>query len=107
MNEGRSAGQVWIEEAKIIPADEQVTINASGESGASLEAINRQRSERMQGSKRVVIDTRIGERSARPLLGADAVDYVPRPYESVEFRGGSRHGEVIDQGRMARPYKRN
>jgi hypothetical protein len=67
--------------------------NGSGESAASVEAINRASSEKAQGIKRVVIDTRSG--AERPLIGADAVDYQPRPYESVEFRGGARDGEVM------------
>lgn len=83
---------------------QQLGINGSGESAASQEAINRTASEKTQGLKRVVVDTRSG--LERPLIGADAVDYQAKPYESVEFRGGDRDGEVIDQGRSARPYTR-
>lgn len=79
-------------------------INASGESSASLEAINRVRSEKAQGVRRVVVDTRSG--NERPLFGVDAPDYKPRPYESVEWRGGNRDGQVIDQGHLARAYQR-
>jgi hypothetical protein len=79
--------------------------NASGESAASQEAINRTASEKGQGVKRVVVDTRSGVE--RPLMsGVDAVDYQAKPYESVEFRGGDRDGEVIDRGNKARPYQR-
>lgn len=84
-------------EAQLIP-------NGSGESAASVEAINRLSSEKAAGTRRVVVDTRSGVE--RPLLGTDAVDYQPKQYESVEFRGGSRDGEVIDQGKNARPYQR-
>lgn len=77
------------------------SINASIESSASQEAINRSFSERGQGLKRVVVDTRSG--NERPLIGVDAVDYNPRPYESVEFRGGGRNGEVISQGHSISP----
>ena len=78
--------------------------NGSGESAASQEAINRVKSEKIAGTKRVVVDTRSG--AERPLIGTDAVDYQPKPYESVEFRGGKRDGEIIDQGQSARKYKR-
>ena len=84
--------------------EEKTTKNASGESSASKEAINRTASEKSQGLKRVVVDTRSGQE--RPLIGVDAVDYSPQPYESVEFRGGDRDGEVIDSGKNARPYTR-
>ena len=80
------------------------TVNGSGESSASQEAINRAKSEKTAGVKRVVVDTRSG--NERPLVGVDAVDYTPKPYESVEFRGGKRDGEIIDQGSSARKYKR-
>jgi hypothetical protein len=80
------------------------SVNGSGESAASQEAINRSASEKAQNVKRVVVDTRSGQE--RPLIGVDAVDYQAKPYESVEFRGGDRDGEVIDQGRNARSYKR-
>ncbi len=79
-------------------------INGSSESAASKEALSRAASEKAAGTKRVVVDTRSGQE--RPLIGPDAVDYNPRPYESVEFRGGKRDGEIIAQGSSARPYKR-
>lgn len=86
------------------PLAAELLPNGSGDSSASQEAINRDQSEKGQGLKRVVVDTRSGQE--RPLLGVDAVDYQAKPYESVEFRGGNRDGEVIDQGRSARPYQR-
>lgn len=67
--------------------------NASGDSSASIEAINRLQQEKNQRTQRVVMDTRSGRE--RPLIGVDAVDYNPRPYERVLFRGGLRDGEVI------------
>ena len=80
-------------------------LNGSGESSASAEAISRSASEKAAGTKRVVVDTRSG--AERPLIGPDAVDYQPKNFESMEFRGGKRDGEIIAQGRQARPYKRN
>ena len=79
-------------------------INGSSESAASKEALSRAASEKAAGTKRVVVNTLSGQE--RPLIGPDAVDYNPGPYESVEFRGGKRDGEIIDQGSSARPYKR-
>ena len=79
-------------------------INGSSESAASKEALSRAASEKAAGTKRVVVNTLSSQE--RPLIGPDAVDYRPGPYESVEFRGGKRDGEIIDQGSRARPYKR-
>lgn len=87
-----------------MPKYPNLMANGSGESAASAEALSRATAEKSAGTKRVVIDTRSG--AERPLIGADAVDYRPKPYESVEFRGGKRDGEIIDQGGQARPYKR-
>lgn len=78
--------------------------NASGESPASREAISRLKGERARNERRVIVDTRSG--IERPLIGVDAVDYRPRPFESVEWRGGNRDGEVIDSGNSARGYTR-
>jgi hypothetical protein len=83
----------------------QANLSGPGAEGAgSVEAINRANTEKAQGVKRVVVDTRTGQE--RPLIGVDAVDYQAKPYESVEFRGGDRDGEIIDQGRSARAYER-
>lgn len=58
--------------------------NASGESGASMEAMSRLKAMANKGEKFVVID-RAGR--ARPLIGADAVDYVPQPGETFGIQG--------------------
>jgi hypothetical protein len=55
--------------------------NGSGESSASLEAVNRVAAEKANGTRRVVVDSRSG--NERPLFGVDAVDYQPRPHEVV------------------------
>jgi hypothetical protein len=74
--------------------------NASGESSASLEAINRSASEATQGIKRFRIDTRSGKET--PLIGVDAVDMRAGPYERIVQRGPQ--GETtLDQGPKARP----
>lgn len=91
-------------DAQVELVDDGPTQNASIESAASQEAISRQQSEKLQGLQRVVVDTRSG--NERPLIGPDAVDYNPQPFEQVEFRGGDRDGEVISRGDKARSYQR-
>ncbi len=84
-------------------ASKQVSINASGESSASLEAINRVSSERSRGIKRFRVDTRSGKEM--PIVGADAVDATAGPYDVILQRGPE--GEVIlDTGSKARPLGR-
>jgi hypothetical protein len=65
----------------------QRTINASGESAASMEAINRQASMKATKKQFVVYD-KAGNK--RPLIGPDAVDYVPKKGETygIESPGG-------------------
>jgi len=79
----------------------ETSANSSSESTASQEAINRLESEKNAGLTRVVVDTR--SKTERPLIGVDAVDYTPKPHESVEYRGGGRNGEVIAQGDKVSP----
>lgn len=97
---GASARQA--SESKFGPmrrSGDPVTNNASGESAASQEAINRTRSEASQGIKRFKIDTRSGIET--PLFGPDAVDVKASPYEKIVARGP--HGEtILDQGSHAR-----
>lgn len=77
--------------------------NASGESRASQEAINRAASEKVQNIKRYRIDTRSGKEM--PLVGVDAVDAVAGPYDVIVKRGPQGE-EVLDQGSRARLYRR-
>jgi hypothetical protein len=73
--------------------------NASGESSASQEAINRVKSEKSQGVQRFRIDTRSG--NAIPLIGVDAVDARPGPFDVlVQRQGGSE--TILDRGAQAR-----
>ena len=77
-----------------------VTKNASGESAASQEAINRSASEKSQGKQRIRIDSRSGAET--PLIGADAVDAKPGPYDHIVIRDSK--GDIIqDSGPKARP----
>lgn len=77
--------------------------NASGESGASMEAINRSHSERLAGTKRIRIDTRSGNET--PLLGADAVDAKPGPYDEIITRDKNGNETTLDRGGKARPRR--
>lgn len=75
-----------------------VMLNASGESDASMEAINRAKAEKMGRVSRYAIDSRSGAK--RPMFG---VDQTPNPYEHI-VRSGPE-GEFIEaSGSKARPY---
>lgn len=81
----------------------QLTKNASGESSASQEAINRAKSEKKSGTKYFRIDSRSGREI--PIIGADALDAKAGPYEHIVRRGPD--GEVtLDSGKKARPLGR-
>jgi len=76
--------------------------NASIESAASLEAINRAASEKRQGTKYYRVDSRSGIRTPLPSIGA--VDAVAGPYEHIVKRVPD--GEtVLDSGKYARPLR--
>jgi hypothetical protein len=78
-----------------------VTPNGSGESAASMEAINRVASEKKGGVKRVRIDTRSG--NEMPLIGTDAVDAQAGPYDVIVQR--TPQGDVeLDRGIRARAF---
>ena len=80
----------------------EIRPNASGESSASREAINRVASEKTNAVKRFRIDTRSGREV--PLIGVDAVDAKPGPYDVIVKR--SKTGEeILDTGAKARPYR--
>jgi GNAT superfamily N-acetyltransferase len=72
--------------------------NASGESAASIEAINRQRSMQARGETFVVYG-RDGVR--RPLIGVDAVDYVAQAGETYGIEGPDGFRVLDDRGGAA------
>jgi len=89
------------------PVDDslRMALNASGESAASQEAINRVASENSQQLRRVAVNT--FSKAERPILqNADAVDVQPMRGESIEYRGGNRNGEVIAQHAIINPAYR-
>jgi hypothetical protein len=92
-------GKVYYEEPV---GTKGVRPNASGESSASQEAINRVKYEKQAGIKRFKIDTRSGNEV--PLTGVDAVDAKPGSYDVIVQRGPN--GEtVLDAGNKAKPYR--
>jgi hypothetical protein len=70
-------------------------LNGSGESAASLEALSRQSGMQTRGEQFVVYD-RAG--NARPLIGPDAVDYVPRTGETYGVQGPEGFRTLADMG---------
>src|SRR5438034_3298340 len=78
----------------------RTTLNASGESAASQEAINRLASERANKITRVRIDTRSGREI--PLVGADAVDAKAGPHDKIVQRQTGKPDVVLDRGPQAR-----
>lgn len=81
----------------------RTTLNASGESSASQEAISRVASEKAQGTKRFRVDTRTGQEV--PLYGPDAVDARANPYEVIIQRTPGKGETLLDSGARSRPYK--
>jgi len=75
-------------------------INASGESAASKEAINRINSEKHAGIIRMREDTRSGKRL--PLPTVDAVDAKAGPYDRIIKVYPDGYEEVLDQGEKAK-----
>lgn len=77
------------------PYSSRLNANASGESAASIEALNRQRSMQGKGETFVVYNA-AGQR--RPLIGPDAVDYVARQGETYGIEGPSGFRVLDDLG---------
>jgi hypothetical protein len=74
---------------------QNIKTNGSSESAASQEAINRTASEKSQSIQRIRIDTRSGKET--PLIGVDAVDATPGPYDVIVKRSPSGD-QVLDRG---------
>lgn len=81
---------------------QNIKTNGSSESAASQEAINRTASEKAQSIQRIRIDTRSGKET--PLIGVDAVDATPGPYDVIVKRSPSGE-QVLDRGAKARGRK--
>ena len=79
-----------------------IRTNASGESMASTEALNRMSSMKNQGKKFVVYD-RAG--NMRPLIGPEAVDYKPRPGETYGVQTPNGFQVLENRGGIFRNYK--
>lgn len=78
--------------------------NASGESSASVEAINRVQAEKAAGQNRYLIDA---DGTVTPLVGVDAVDAVARPGQVIVQRGvGAEPYTILDRGGLAQNVAR-
>jgi hypothetical protein len=93
-NEVASFGKVPVK-----AAGTELSPNASGESAASQEAINRLAAEKSQGIKRVKV---LRDGREVPLIGPDAVDLTAGPGETIVKRFADGHEEIQDQGQGAR-----
>lgn len=80
---------------QVEPNSDPFATNASGESAASQEAINRQNSMKSQGQQFAVFD-RAG--NMRPLIGPEAVDYVPQPGETYGIMAPEGFKVLNDNG---------
>jgi len=78
-------------EANVIP--EPPVNNASGESAASVEALNRVASEKRLGQDRVMVDARTGKET--PLIGVDAVDLTAKPNSIMIETGKGKNGAPL------------
>jgi hypothetical protein len=87
--------------ARAAEKPQQVVTNASGESSASQEAINRQASEKRQGIKRYRVDSRSNR--AVPLIGPDAVDAKAGKFEHIVQVNADGSETVLDSGDRAAP----
>lgn len=78
------------------PQTAGVQNNASGESSASVEAMNRNASEQDRGQFRFLIDR---NDTVTPLIGVDAVDQTARPGQIIVQRGiGKDEWTVLSNG---------
>lgn len=78
---------------------DQFTNNASGESSASVEAINRVKQEKAKGQDRFLIDL---DDTTTPLTGVDAVDRRARKGQVIVQRGvGKDEYTILDRGGLS------
>ncbi len=70
------------------------------ETGESAEAISRVKADKRMGREMKMVDTRTGKE--RPLIGVDAVDIKPQPFEAKIYKYAEGKREIIDKGSKAR-----
>jgi hypothetical protein len=83
----------------------ELSPNASGESAASLENINRVASQKAKGVKTYRLNSLSGQ--ATPILAQDAVDWRPGPAEHKVEVDGEGNISVLESGSRARPVLRS
>jgi len=82
--------------ARSRPGNQRTQNNASGESSASVEAINRDKIERAEGKDRFLVDP---DGKVWPIRGVDAVDFKPQKGSIVVQKGvGSEPYSILDRG---------
>lgn len=79
----------------------KVANNASGESAASLEALNAQKSNKARGIKTVIIDSRTGKE--RPAIGVRPEDNPVNPFDVMVRRTPDGGQTILQQGAKAKP----
>lgn len=93
------------EEPALGMIDDVFENNASGESAASVEAINRVSAEKAAGQDRFLIDQ---NGTVTPLKGVDSVDAVARPGQVIAQRGiGASPYSVLDRGGLSKRAAEN
>jgi hypothetical protein len=87
-----------------VPPEPSITNNASGESAASVEALNRVVSEKASGKQRYKIDVRT--KKIVPIFGVDAVDMrATNPFDIIIQDGVGKEGgpAVLSRGKSISP----
>lgn len=84
------------------PTPTRATTRSLADQSASPEAINRLKTEKSLGIKKVKIDTR--SKKETPLFGVDAIDIQPQPFEVIIQRQPGKADVVISSGTKARKY---
>jgi hypothetical protein len=96
LDEAMQAERLKTPEQKILPFEN----NASGESSASQEAVNRVSQEKAAGRTRMLIDR---DGTVTPLTGVDAVDAVARPGQLIVQKGvGENEWTILDRGGLSK-----
>ncbi len=97
---GHNSAEFDATEPAFIKAREElvVSVNASGESAASLEALSVEVQRKAKGIKHIVVDSRSGK--SRPAIGPRPEDNPLNPHDMlVRIEGGST--EVVNKGKSA------
>ena len=98
--DSKQFSQLNQEAQRLKSGTKQLVKNASGESSASQEAINRVKMEQSKGIKYFRKDSRTGKEI--PLIGVDAIDAKAGDYDTIIRRTAEGHEVIMDQGKKAK-----